>query len=150
MGVHQRLLNAVDKNGPGGCWLWLNCRSDKGYGVTKVRYKHWRAHRLSYFLSTGDLPDVVRHKCDNPPCVNPDHLLGGSQKENIHDMIERGRDRFGGGPNKCGHERSAATDYTAPSGYRQCRKCRSSNHQKYQMCRKYARLALRWKLHNCA
>ncbi len=53
----------------------------------------WFAHRLAYKMFNGELRDdlVVRHTCDNPPCVNPEHLLIGTNKDNTQDAVSRGR-----------------------------------------------------------
>lgn len=48
-------------------------------------------HRKVFYEATGEWPEVVRHKCDNPRCINPDHLEGGSAQDNMRDMFERGR-----------------------------------------------------------
>lgn len=48
-------------------------------------------HRKVHYLRTGEWPEVVRHTCDNPRCVNPEHLIGGTQKDNVQDMLDRGR-----------------------------------------------------------
>lgn len=48
-------------------------------------------HRRVYYEATGELPKVVRHTCDNPRCINPKHLLGGTQQDNMDDMVRRGR-----------------------------------------------------------
>jgi hypothetical protein len=55
--------------------------------------KRMLAHRAVFLQTYGYLPKVVRHSCDNPPCINPAHLLGGTQADNVHDMHERGRAR---------------------------------------------------------
>ena len=59
--------------------------------------KRMNAHRVSYLIHKGDIPEemVILHSCDNPACVNPDHLSIGTQKENMQDMIKKGRQNFG-------------------------------------------------------
>lgn len=77
-----------------GCWIWLGTVDGKGYGVTagKKRYGHQIASRYSYDAYKGS-PDGMQvcHKCDNPPCVNPDHLFLGTAKDNYDDMVRKGR-----------------------------------------------------------
>jgi hypothetical protein len=76
-----------------GCWEYRGPRFANGYGQVKVDGTPQLAHRLSYQLWVGEIPDgaVVRHKCDNKPCLNPDHLETGTQFENVQDRNERGR-----------------------------------------------------------
>ena len=79
-----------------GCWLWEGSfRGQLGYGQVSVGMSGARvqigAHRLSFFSKSGQWPYVVRHICDNPPCVNPGHLLGGVQQDNMNDCALRGR-----------------------------------------------------------
>lgn len=76
------------------CWIWLGPKHRQGYG--RVGFKGNRAayaHRVSYELTHGPIPTgmFVLHGCDNPPCVRPDHLRLGTQKENAADMHSRGR-----------------------------------------------------------
>lgn len=77
------------------CWEWNgNCSSDKnGYGSLGVKGVSHRIHRLSYELFVGEIPpgQLIRHKCDNPPCMNPEHLEPGTVRQNAIDMLERGR-----------------------------------------------------------
>lgn len=76
-----------------GCWLWMASTYRGGYGQASYRGKQYRAPRLSYLLFVGEIPAglVVRHKCDNPPCINPDHLELGTDKDNSEDRVKRGR-----------------------------------------------------------
>ena len=78
-----------------GCWLWERGMSKDGYGHVEWQARGHMAHRLSYFGKTGEWPRVVRHRCDNPSCVNPEHLLGGTALDNKNDSIARGRHAFG-------------------------------------------------------
>lgn len=75
-----------------GCWEWNRYRMPCGYGRIRHEGHMELAHRLSYRAFNGDIPDglVVRHKCDNKRCVNPDHLEVGTQKDNVNDSINRG------------------------------------------------------------
>lgn len=81
-----------------GCWFWIGgIRKDFGYGRTWYLGRTRGAHVVSYIIHKGPVPDglFVLHQCDNPICVNPDHLYAGFQRENIRDQIERGRFVFG-------------------------------------------------------
>lgn len=79
--------------GPDGCWPFLRSKSKRGYGHVWVEGRCESAHRFAYIISKGAIPEggVVRHSCDNPPCVNPAHLLVGTQKDNASDRESRGR-----------------------------------------------------------
>lgn len=79
-----------------GCHEWTAGRFEKGYGVFRNDGRNLRAHRVAYEIAFGPIPDgmLVLHKCDNPACVNPDHLFVGSQKDNMQDMVKKGRQRI--------------------------------------------------------
>lgn len=79
-----------------GCWEWQG-NAIKGYGVVKRNGKALRAHRESYRLTNGSVPDNlwVLHRCDNPLCVRPDHLFLGTPKQNVDDMVAKNRQAKG-------------------------------------------------------
>ena len=83
----------IDHRGADECWPWLLSCTSGGYGQYHVGRKGYKAHRVAYEQSTGVAPGalVVRHKCDNPPCCNPNHLELGSVLDNHQDMDSRGR-----------------------------------------------------------
>lgn len=90
----QEKLKACSKVSPSGCWEWQLSRSKRGYGQISVGHQRQAyAHRVSYFVFNGPISEglVVRHKCDNPCCVNPEHLEVGTQADNMNDCKERGR-----------------------------------------------------------
>jgi hypothetical protein len=76
-----------------GCWNWIGCRKKQGYGNIRVDGKTVMAHRVSWEMVNGSIPDglCVLHKCDNPSCVNPDHLFLGTKMDNHCDMVDKGR-----------------------------------------------------------
>lgn len=82
-----------------GCIRFTGHLDGEGYGRIMVARVKYMAHRLSYYLNNGPIPDgyVVRHKCDNPSCINPEHLEVGTQADNIADKVSRGRQARGSG-----------------------------------------------------
>lgn len=79
-----------------GCWVWMRCKDKHGYGRVVYRGRWTLAHRVSFALANGSIPKgiCVLHKCDNPSCVNPEHLFSGTQGDNIVDMTRKGRNRL--------------------------------------------------------
>lgn len=81
-----------------GCWPWRGARL-RGYGKFNSRTlgRQGYAHRFAYEFARGPIPDglQVLHRCDNPPCCNPDHLFLGTQLDNIADMVAKGRGASG-------------------------------------------------------
>lgn len=75
------------------CWEWQGSRTAKGYGCTSYHNKSLRAHRVSYEINIGHIPDGfdVCHHCDNPPCVRPLHLFVGTRSDNMLDARDKGR-----------------------------------------------------------
>lgn len=80
-----------------GCWEWQGLRDGNGYGLFGVANRNHGAHRASWEIANGPIPDglMVRHDCDNPPCVRPDHLRLGTALDNARDAMERRRYQYG-------------------------------------------------------
>ena len=87
-------------NPESGCWEWTASLARGGYGqmfTSKHDGQQWyRAHRFAYEAFVGSIPEghVVMHKCDNPKCVNPEHLTTGTQAENLQDRDQKGRGKW--------------------------------------------------------
>jgi hypothetical protein len=99
-----RFWSYVDTDSsPTGCWLWTGTKDNKGYGVFARSAggpsprRQVRAQRMSYALRSGPIPGTLHtcHICDNPPCVNPDHLFLGTARDNVADRHRKGRDARG-------------------------------------------------------
>jgi len=92
----DRILRNIRINKRSGCWEWQLSTYVKGYGQLSVQGDKWLAHRYSFFIFVGEIPKglCVCHTCDNPSCVNPEHLWLGTYKENTEDMIKKGRHSF--------------------------------------------------------
>ena len=75
------------------CWAWRGTIGAGGYGVVKTSLGTEKAHRLSYRIHFGEIPkgEYVLHSCDNPICVNPNHLRAGSRSDNMQEMWDKGR-----------------------------------------------------------
>jgi hypothetical protein len=104
----SRFWGYVDKRGPDDCWLWLSCRHDRGgYGRFFVAGQVILAHRVSFVLAQHAIPeDCVLHKCDNPPCVNPND-------DNSADKVSKGRQHRHPGIRYGGQRKLTAADASA-------------------------------------
>jgi hypothetical protein len=78
---------------PNGCWEWTGPRNWQEYGQTNIGRKHWRVNRLSFTVFKSEIPKgmFVCHRCDNPPCFNPEHLFLGTGRDNANDCRDKDR-----------------------------------------------------------
>lgn len=95
--IAERLANLSIPEPNSGCTLWLGTVIKSGYGHIAWQGKAQRAHRVSWELKNGPIPNglMVLHKCDVPTCINPDHLFLGTAGDNSRDMIRKRRSPTG-------------------------------------------------------
>src|SRR2546422_11309402 len=98
--LEERFWAKVQKLPNDGCWIWTAHTNEHGYGRLSIkRGVVERAHRISWRLHFGSIPDglCVLHKCDNPPCIRPDHLFLGTKTDNSVDRQTKHRAPHGEG-----------------------------------------------------
>lgn len=89
----EKIMSRIEKTP--SCWIWRGARDRRGYGTFHHRDNTYKAHRVVYTLLVGEIPPgkLLLHSCDNPACVNPEHLTPGTHQDNINDMMKKGRHR---------------------------------------------------------
>ena len=100
----KRFWSKVTVLTPNECWEWVAGKDSKGYGVFSLKRKSLSSHRISWIIHNGPIPvgegyhgTCVLHTCDNPSCVNPQHLFLGSAQDNMTDKVLKGRGSCGRG-----------------------------------------------------
>ena len=146
----DRFMAKVDKRGDNECWNWKGSDDGHGYGEFWFEGKKWKAPRFSWVLNNGvPIPKglLVCHKCDNPSCVNPNHLFLGTMSDNIMDCVKKGRHPHPigkGNSTHCpqGHPYSGDNLYVSPRGERRCRTCQRVYSRRQELKRQARNQAL--------
>lgn len=117
-----------------GCWLWTSRLDKSGYGQFKVGNKNFTAHKISFELSKGKVPDGLEldHLCRVRHCINPDHLEPVTKRENCLRGISFAA--INAAKTMCanGHELTKENTYIRPNGHRDCRACIRSRSRQYK------------------
>ena len=110
-----------------GCWVWKGGVVTDGYGRIRVSGRSLGVHRAAFWAFKRKWPGkkLVLHKCDNPPCFNPEHLMLGTALENVKQAFERGGRKPAGYKKVClrGHRFTESNTYLY-RGIKQCKKCK--------------------------
>jgi len=132
--VIERFLDKISPEPNTGCWLWNAVLTGTGYGNFMVNRSVYTAHRASFLIHKGPIPDGMQvcHKCDVRCCVNPDHLFLGTSQDNAIDKCNKGRH-----PNQTkthcrnGHELPSQPNVTwGKRSFRLCLVCRRESHNR--------------------
>lgn len=118
------------------CWEWISGKNTTGYGIIHFggRARSFLAHRVSWLLHNGDISKnlLICHRCDNPPCIRPDHLFAGTQKQNMQDASRKMRTSS----QKKTHCRQGhpyiGENLRIVSGERRCVECLRKSNREYQ------------------
>ena len=133
----DRFWSKVKVGAADECWEWQAGLDSDGYGRIQFDGKRQGAHRFSWILHNTDIPQgmCICHRCDNPACVNPNHLFLGTQVDNIYDMVSKNRNYLPPKATHCvqGHEYTPENT-KMNNNKRKCRTCANAGHR-----RRYAR-----------
>lgn len=137
----ERFHNYIYPEPNTGCWLWAGTISTHGYGITYVNYKRYFAHRFSYEVFKGKIPDglVIDHLCNTRLCVNPDHLNPTTSRENtMRSSIAPASINKRKTHCKNGHPFTPDNTARFKKGWRECKICASALSKKYRLNKKTA------------
>lgn len=125
--TEERFMERVHVDKVTGCWLWTASCQYTGYGRYRYNGKDCRAHRASYEIFVGTIPDGLDldHLCRVRKCVNPEHLEPVTRRENLNRGIGISAINHHKTHCKNGHEFTPENTYITPAGYRQCQTCRN-------------------------
>ncbi len=137
MKYKERFWKKVNKTNT--CWNWIGDHSNRNYDCFTFNRKTRRAHRVSALwagiIDNIDNPNYVLHKCDNPSCVNPEHLFSGTHQDNMDDMHKKRRGKSGYYKTHCnsGHKFTKENTYLKDKKVRHCRSCKHIRERGYYM-----------------
>lgn len=133
MEEHIKFESLINKSvNPSSCWEWGGATNKDGYGLFYIKGKKERlAHRIAYSIYKGEFPNelFICHHCDNPSCVNPDHLFAGTQKDNMKDMVSKKRWRGRNPGEYC--RRGHKFDKSVITNRNYCKQCISESNKKW-------------------
>lgn len=96
--IIDKFYSRIEFRDNSDCWWWTGPKTPSGYGCFAPKHKvMYSTHRLAWEINKGPIPTGMHicHICDNPPCVNPDHLFIGTNQDNVNDRVAKGRQQRG-------------------------------------------------------
>ena len=128
----RKYSNPYVEDPDSGCWIWQGTKTPRGYGTCQRNGKGVYAHRLYWEQANGPIPDglTIDHLCNNPSCVNPDHIALATQYDNM--MRGSGPSAVNARKTHCvrGHEFTPDNTYISKTGKRRCRACGAEDHRR--------------------